>query len=216
MMGRAPLVDFCNRYTAPRAQLRNRPNFAPPPQRSPAEAASSGRNPKAALPGREWPSQHVRQARFRETHREESALSRILRLNGQPRCHGPGAKWHEATAWLLPRQSLARGALPQPDRLGHLLSRAREIGAGEAHDLGQLNSMPLDELTGRRALSRKASFRAASRDPPRRGARYAAPEVPSIIESCPFFGGLALPPQPVPSLWITEPVPFRSPRRNGH
>jgi len=47
MMGRAPFVDFCNRCTAPRAQLRNRPNSAPPPPWSPNEAASSGHSPKA-------------------------------------------------------------------------------------------------------------------------------------------------------------------------
>jgi len=42
---------------------------------------------------------------------------------GQPRCHGPGAEG----AWpaALPARSLAARALPQPDRLGHLLSRSR-------------------------------------------------------------------------------------------
>jgi hypothetical protein len=83
---------------------------------------------------------------------------------GQPRCHGPGAEG----AWpaALPARSLAAGALPQPDRLGHLLSRAR----GDAGWRGRRAQLPIamgaprearegseDEFAGRapsRSLSR--------------------------------------------------------------
>jgi hypothetical protein len=45
----------------------------------------------------------------------------------QPRRHGPGAgsRAFALYARLLPPRSLAVGASPQPDRLGHLMSRAR-------------------------------------------------------------------------------------------
>jgi hypothetical protein len=48
--------------------------------------------------------------------------------HGQPRRHGPGAgPKDDRPSWtrLLPSRSLAAGALPQPDRLGHLMSRTR-------------------------------------------------------------------------------------------
>jgi hypothetical protein len=83
---------------------------------------------------------------------------------GQPRCHGPGAEGAWPTA--LPARSLAAGALPQPDRLGHLLSRAR----GDAGWIGRRARLPIalgapqrlvksseDEFAGRACLRELAA-----------------------------------------------------------
>lgn len=50
---------------------------------------------------------------------------------GQSRVHGSGTKARVRMAPALPRllppRSLAEGALPQPDRLGHLVSQTRDV-----------------------------------------------------------------------------------------
>jgi hypothetical protein len=101
--GRAPLVDFCNRYD-PRAQLRNRPNPAHHARGRPRAQLSSFHVPRVV---------------------KRSAGGRASR-HSQPRFHGPEAcEGCSPTRGFPPPRSLAVEASPQPDRPGHLLSRAR-------------------------------------------------------------------------------------------
>lgn len=152
-------------------------------------------------------------------------------------------------------------ASPRPDRLGHLMSRARRDAGWRgqrrrgtpvkerprrAHRAGPLARAPADDPLTRGRLagfhSELASLpvqdepesppewmvvacattpgvRAASRVPPRRGARSAAPEVPFIggypipKEGCYALlrGGVRSSPQVVPNLWTTGQAPFHSP-----
>jgi hypothetical protein len=70
---------------------------------------------------------------------------------------------------------------------------------------------PCFESARRPPLARLPPSRAASHAPPRRGARYAAPEVPSAGEHPPE-GTDPVDPHVVHNLWIAGSAPFRPPR----
>ena len=171
-----------------------RPNSAVPHPQSPAGAAS-------------LPTVAFRRRRAADGHR-------ISRSCSQPRGHGPGAS--SRGAWprgaTSPPRSLAVKASPQPDRLGHLLSRARGSRRLETPAPPDPPSWTLFELTWRvdacapvasvGPLPRARPDRAASRALPRRRSRSAAPEVPSIVGLHPVRGFASAPtscPQPVDS-----------------
>jgi hypothetical protein len=147
----------------------------------------------------------------------------------QPRSHGPGAgrlsppgssrlatRTYKTHAPLVPppfdeRRPVTR-ALPQPDPLGHLLSRDRGAPEGESGAIRPPSPAAPERVRNERvryasddhaawslagsrgpvrpafAGPRSPAFteprgpRAASPAPPRRGSRSAAPEVPSIEE----------------------------------
>ena len=83
----------------------------------------------------------------------------------------------------LPLRSLATGALPQPDRPGHLLSRTRGVAGWSFLPRRSLvTEAPFTSLPDDRASlpKRRSPFRAASHAAPRRVACSATPEVPSI------------------------------------
>jgi hypothetical protein len=111
-----------------------------------------------------------------------------------------GANVGAALALPPPRRSLAVEALPQPDRLGHLLSRTR--GNRGRSGLGSPSTLVRGALVRiRRARARfrePSPLRAASPGPPRRGTSSAAPEVPSV-DGHPRWGLVLSPgcPQPV-------------------
>jgi hypothetical protein len=115
-----------------------------------------------------------------------------------------------ASARHLPPRSLAGGASPQPDRLGHLLSlpmtrtgwsclRRGDPGGTPHISEPDVNRRSDRHLPGTFRLRGSAWERAASRAPPRRGARSAAPEVPSVA-------GFPLPGVAVPSPSCPQPV----------
>ena len=110
MKGRAPLVDFSNRF-----DLRARPkaDCSNPAHRT-------GSRPPTQLFSRVATLVPDRRG-FLSVAGRWSAASRDF--TGQ----GPEARWRVAPHCLvrLPLRSLATGALPQPDRPGHLVSRAR-------------------------------------------------------------------------------------------
>ena len=126
----------------------------------------------------------------------------LLAECGQPRCHGPGASNrsnHVACLSASCRDRSRQKLHPNPIGSDTSLSQARGATSWRTVDTGRV-SAPFDELARRTPLSR-CSFpevrgertlrdRAASRVPPRRGARFAAPEVPSVIGH--LFRGLPL------------------------
>jgi len=137
----------------------------------------------------------------------------------------------------LPPRLPAAEASPQPDRLGHLVSRARDdkgwrpMPSGAEHSSAPVTSPPDKPAFARSPfrsglspasrsqqapLQRPAGARAASRVPPRRGARSAAPEVPSIDE-LPRRGWVHSP-QLVNKLWAVTgafAIPGNSHRLDG-
>jgi hypothetical protein len=106
--GRAPLIDFCNRYD-PRAQPRTTDT---------SHNLVSGRPLTQPMP---WSRPFGRDPDVR--------MATLLAKRSQPRCHGPGALPEAAAPRLrhLSSQSLTTRASPQPDRLGHLLSRLMAV-----------------------------------------------------------------------------------------
>jgi hypothetical protein len=102
--------------------------------------------------------------------------------------------------WLLPPRSLAVGALPQPDRLGHLLSRTR--GDAGWSSRRRRASPERDRLTSSPGVPRFRGARLVGplRATPREG-DHATPH-PRCLPSPdhPVRGG-SLRPQTVPSLW---------------
>lgn len=160
--GRTPPVDFCN-------LLRSA---------STSDGSSEPRTPGSWSP--------TRAAVFRATVFRRRNGSRVALFfgQGQSRCHGPGASsWaiRPVSDWHLPPRSLAVGASPQPDRLGHLMSRTRgDAGWSSRRRRASRLERPVDELARRALLSQRTPCRAASRNPPRRGSRSAAPKVPSV------------------------------------
>jgi hypothetical protein len=220
----------------PRARPSNRPN--------PAHRARGRPRAQLVRPSRDAGALRRSLAGAAPRRRPEIGRRRVARRFGrwlaafrqraalpmprQSRCHGPGAG---RGFRLLMRstsspRSLAGGASPQPDRLGHLLSRARG-GAGlewpsppdadverraspetpaQAPGLRRTSARaprptrapfgaPPSSPPVRLTLTRAPDSRAASRVPPRRGARYAAPEVPSIderpVRAWPLFHSLS-------------------------
>jgi len=110
--GRAPLVDFCNRFD-PRAPPRDLPN--------PAHGARSRLRMPQPDPSakRQGAGRHVRRAEARGQRRVTEHVP------GQPRGHGPGARPGLHPVSRPPPRSLAVEASPQPDRLEHLMSQTR-------------------------------------------------------------------------------------------
>jgi hypothetical protein len=129
-----------------------------------------------------------------------------------------------ASARRLSPRSLAVRASPQPDRLGHLLSPHVTIAGWSCLYRGDRLSVSLSRarlaptavaiFASPDPLSRILRERAASRVPPRRGARSAAPEVPSVRWITPA-GAHRVPPQAVPNLWSNEAGAFFDPRSAG-
>jgi len=135
--GRTPPVDFCN-------LLRSA---------STSDGSSEPRTPRSWSP--------TRAAIFRAT-----GFSTAERIAGGPaskqsqsRCHGPGASsWaiRPVSDWHLPPRSLAAGASPQPDRLGHLMSRTRgDAGWSSRRRRASRVEGPVDELARRTPLSQR-------------------------------------------------------------
>jgi hypothetical protein len=101
--GHTPPVDFCNRLRSASTTTDHR---------TPQNLASG--RPLAQLVS--WPGPFGLGPELR--------MATPLAKRSQPRVHGPGALPEAAASMLrhLPLRSLATGASPQPDRLGHLLS----------------------------------------------------------------------------------------------
>jgi hypothetical protein len=183
-MGRAPLVDFCNPIN-PRARPSNRPNPAHRP---------GGRPPVQLL------------SRVATLGPADASFRLRSPERGQSRVHGSGASARVRLAPALPRhlppRSLAGGALPQPDRPGHLTSHTRDAAGW---------SLPRRRVVQCTAHiyehARRCAAYAALRLP---GPPYAslreeqhAPPHPRCLPSSdkPRPGSDQPPPQPVPSLW---------------
>jgi hypothetical protein len=183
--GRAPLVDFCNRNDPRARPSTNRPN----------PAHRTGGRPLAQL--------FPRVATLGPVTSSLSGAASGARPAERSRARDRGAvALASAFARLLPSRSLATGASPQPDRLGHLLSQARDV-AGWSHPRRRaagFSTGHFAELARRSPLTRRSPPRAASHVFPQRTTRSATPEVPSIAGSAPSGAGPS-PPQSVPSLW---------------
>jgi hypothetical protein len=126
--------------------------------------------------------------RWSQIDRDLTVASRWSAASREFTGQGPEARWRVAPHCLvlLPLRSLATGALPQPDRPGHLLSQARGAAGWSLPPRQGLVSEPLFyEPAGRPPLSRRAPFRAASHATPRRAACSATPKVPSIAGRAP-------------------------------
>lgn len=116
----------------------------------------------------------------------------------KPSCHGSGAGLDLRLTPVDPqhpsRRLRASRAWPQPDWPGHLLSLARDLpgrsGRFARSSLPGVGSAFAGSTSPDTRL-RFVSGRAASRTPPRRGVRSAAPEVPSFAKS-PHWGGTPL------------------------
>jgi len=94
----------------------------------------------------------------------------------------------EPTVDLSALRSLAEGASPQPDRLGHLLSQTCFRRRLESPPLVNEPSLRRATSAGSprwTSLTRDLTCRAASHTSPRRDTRSAAPEVPSINRPTP-------------------------------
>jgi hypothetical protein len=169
--GRTPPVDFCNRYD-PRARLR---------------ISGTPQNPAGGRP----PAQLLSSSpSFDVGH--ELRMATPLARRGQPRGHGSGALARSISPRTrhLPPRSLTVEASPQPDRLGHLLSQpVASTGWSPCIARAARLELPITSVPrraspkrwSRRPAAVRRRGRAASRTPPRRGARSAAPEVPSIV-----------------------------------
>ena len=171
-----------------------RPNPAVPHPRSPAGAASLSTDRLAASPSCGWPPNLA-----------------VLKPAEESRARGHDPRQLGLDVRHLPPRSLAVEASPQPDRLGHLMSRARGDRRLETPTPPDPPSWTLFELAWRATLARRrlrrptavgSSDRAASRALPRRRSRSAAPEVPSIVGFIPVRGFASAStscPQPVDS-----------------
>jgi hypothetical protein len=161
-MGQTPPVDFCNLLRS--ASTSDGPSEPRAPRSwSPTCAAVFRATVFRRRSGLRVAS--LFRAKPVEMSRARGRLSRLPRESG-------GSSRRDRSRWeLFPNpigsDTPCRGLVATP--------------AGVAVVVGSLVERPVDELA-RRARSRRARLcRAASRDPPRRGSRYAAPEVPSIL-----------------------------------
>jgi hypothetical protein len=139
-------------------------------------------------------------------------VAALLSKRSQPRCHRPGASPRSACLSSTPPAAIARGGSFAPTRS----TRTPPVAAYDVHRLelpaswGSVRTPHISEpdvnrrsdprLPGTFRSHGSAWERAASRTPPRRGARSAAPEMPSVA-GFPPAGGPPSPPQAVPSLW---------------
>src|SRR5262245_50759970 len=139
--------------------------------------------------------------------------SPCFRRTGQSRVHGPGAAFDllaKCRCQLLPPRPLAVRASPQPDPLGHLLSHTDDDpppgdvdvvgkcwlpsgGWTSLHRHASHGSALARRVASRDLLPQILEDRAASPALPRRRARSAAPEVPSIAGPITRFGDLVPP-----------------------
>jgi hypothetical protein len=183
--GRAPLVDFCNRND-PRAQLRNRPN--------PAHHACG--RPRAQLS-----SFH---ARVHETERGwpcfEAQPTEISRARGLRRL--------APTRGFPPPRSLTVEASPQPDRPGHLMSRARDdAGRSYLHRRNAPKGASCYALADEPRLRRTRPQGRLTR-PPAKEATIRRTRGAFHQRTTPRGAGSF--PKTVPSLWIGYRAAFRS------
>jgi hypothetical protein len=186
--GRAPLVDFCIRYD-PRAQLRNRPNPAHHARGRPRPQLSSFHAPRFVFsvgPFGPRSSRTVCQVSGLAAEDLASVVRGTERgwpcFEAQPTeiSRARGLRRLSPTRGFPPPRSLAVEASPQPDRPGHLMSRARgDAGRSCLHRRSARTEHPCYALASEPRL-RRTRPRAASCDLPRRRPRSAAPEVPSI------------------------------------
>lgn len=158
-----PPVDFCNRDD-PRAQPQNRLNPARP---------TLGR-----------PSARLTRAEPLRTLARSSRVTHLLSEADQPRFHRPGT----GIAMRWARSSLGDRSPRKlyPDRIRSDTS-CRRFAARKAWRAcsARRRSAVSRIRPATDHLREPPPSRAASRAPPRRGARYAAPEVPSITEHPP-------------------------------
>jgi hypothetical protein len=189
-MGRAPPVDFCNRVRSASNDRRIARTSPTTPAVARVRSVSSCRRPFD--PGTDVAS-----------GRRPFRVAANRDVTGQ----GPMASFRSSNR-LLPARSLAEGALPQPDRPGHLLSQARD-------DAGWSGRRPGASRGCHRVLARRSVASAAVRlrGPPlafpREGERD-PPHPRCLPSSVHPQRGLVRRPQPVPSLWTREPAPFPS------
>jgi hypothetical protein len=129
---------------------------------------------------------------------------------GQSRFHGSGAgRRPGGPRWLPPPRPLAVKALPQPNRLGHPLSQARDDPppgdvdvVRSSHSRYGLASRPGARAPARPRDRCRGLCRIGPLHPPSREGERGPPH-PRCLPSPdrPPFGGLVPTPQPVPSLW---------------
>lgn len=157
----------------------------------------------------------------REVALAPSSDRRWLRV-GRPRFRGAFPAWPTEVSWVRGRRCFRVARPPsRSDRSPPKLCPSPIASDTSCRSLvvtsagGAVAARRSDErrLRARRRTPRKraARARAASRDPPRRGSRSAAPEVPSADEYPPVRGLPSLP-QAVPSLGRTSMTPLQSPR----
>jgi hypothetical protein len=187
--GRVPLVDFCHR-NGMRAQ--------------PARCL----NPAHRLRGRPR-IQHFDAAPLRLRHQTggnvpcEDGASRDFM--GQ----GPARRFSQRAFGISRRNRSRRKLCPNPIGSDISCRKLVTIWVWKNPHRRTHRDVPLTNSPDGLAFRHRPSCRAASYVPPRRGARSAAPEMPSIVESPPE--GLVAPPQAVPSLWTNVLAPVRSP-----
>jgi hypothetical protein len=149
-----------------------------------------------------------------------------FRERGQSRCHGPGASSRSACLDSAPPAAIARaGALPQPIRLGHLLSPLAASAGWSCLRRGELlpespcTSAPGFDLALASAISAsrwQARFLAVAVPCSETGPPHTHPRegerdplhprcLPSSDSPC---RGSPCPPQAVPSLWSNEAGAF--------
>ena len=152
--GRAPLIDFCNRYD-PRAQPRTTDTSHNLVSSRPLTQPMSLSRPFDRDP--------------------DVQMATHFSMRSQPRCHGPGALPEAAAPRLrhLSSQSLTKRASPQPDRLGHLLSRLvvvvrLETPAPQSTPRSRHMSSPSGTPERRRALKGRLRRSSAKRSAVRR------------------------------------------------
>lgn len=180
-MGHTPLIDFCNQCDL-RARPCDRPNLAHRARGRPRAQLffASGSAPCGA-----WPTENSR-ARGLVARREPSVafLEAIARYESfAPTRSNSNTRCREIVTARLER--------PLP-------SGTKEF------------EVPATSSPGARApaFANARTRRVASRAPPRRGSRFALPEVLSLGEWP--LSGQDPRPQTVPSLWSAGPTPFRS------
>ena len=154
-------------------------------------------------------------------------MATLLSERGQPRCHGPGASPRSACLGSAPPAAIARGesfAPTQSARTSHVAARDErrlELPAPwrtlpRSHTRASLTwtAVAIPRLPDGLRLRGTAWDRAASRVPPRRGARSAAPEMPSVARITPA-GARHVIPRLSPAWGVTRPTPLRSSSNPG-
>jgi hypothetical protein len=133
----------------------------------------------------------------------------VLRGTANRDFTGQGPARACAVARLPPPRSLAVEASPQPDRLEHLMSRARDdTGRSCLYRRSAPNGAPWLRSRQRAPLAQDPSLGSPHASSREGEPRSAAPEVPSTAG--PPRERLVSFPQTVPSLWIGDRAPFRS------